>query len=153
MPPRLPDLSLLVADESRHVRQMVREMVQRVGIRRVLEVQDGAEAMDVLAEARPDLAVVDWDLPGVSGEDLIKAARTISTSPAPRIPIVLMLARPRRSIVAKAADLGVNEVITKPFSPAMLWSRLDDVVRRPRPFIAQGDFVRPQPRGAALTEL
>lgn len=150
MPPRLPDLALLVADESRHVRQMVREMVLRVGIRRVLEAQDGAEAMSLLADARPDLALIDWDLPGVSGEDVIRATRTISSSPAPRIPILLMLARPRRSVVEQAAGLGVNEVIAKPFSPAVLCSRLDEVVRRPRPFIAQGDFVRPQPRGAAV---
>jgi DNA-binding response OmpR family regulator len=117
----------------------------------VLEASDGAEATNVLAEARPDLFIVDWDLPGVSGEDVIRAARTISSSPAPRIPILLMLARPRRSVVERAADLGVNEVIAKPFSPAVLWSRLDEVVRRPRPFIAQGDLVRPQARGAALT--
>jgi CheY-like chemotaxis protein len=148
--PSFPDLTLLVADESAHMRRIVREVVLRAGIRRVVEAADGAEAITLLAETSPDVVVLDWDLPVLSGEDFVRLTRTVKTSPAPRVPIVLTLADPRRSAVERAVCLGVNEIVAKPFSPATLWARLDEVVNRPRPFSEAGDLVRPEPRAGGL---
>jgi two-component system, chemotaxis family, chemotaxis protein CheY len=147
--PIFPDLSALVVDESLYIRRIVRDMLMRVGIKRVLEAPDGAEALGILAESKPDLVILDWDLAILSGEEFIRLARTPSTSPAPTVPIILMLAQPRRNVIDRAVNLGVNEIIAKPFSPKTLWSRLDEVINRPRPFSQVKSLLRPQPRLAA----
>src|SRR5829696_7532830 len=123
--PVFPDLAALVADESLYMRRILRDMLTRVGIKRVFEAPDGAEALGVLSESKPDLAIIDWDLAILSGEEFIRLTRT---SPAPTVPIILMLSKPRRYAVDRAVALGVNEVIGKLFSPKILWSRLDEVL-------------------------
>ncbi len=144
--PTFPDLSALVADESLYIRRILRDMLTRVGIKRVLEAPDGAEALGVLGESKPDLVILDWDLAILSGEEFIRLTRTPTTSPAPTIPIILMLSKPRRYAVDRAIALGVNEIIAKPFSPKVLWSRLDEVINRPRPFSQAKGLLRPTPR-------
>jgi two-component system, chemotaxis family, chemotaxis protein CheY len=147
--PTFPDLAALVVDESLYIRRIVRDMLMRVGIKRILEAPDGAEALGVLAESKPDLVILDWDLAILSGEEFIRLTRTPTTSPAPTVPIILMLAQPRRNVVDRAVNLGVNEVIAKPFSPKTLWSRLDEVINRPRPFAQVKSLLRPQPRAGS----
>ncbi|WP_336487480.1 response regulator [Methylobacterium nigriterrae] len=150
--PTFPDLSALVVDESLYIRRIVRDMLMRVGIKRVLEAPDGAEALGVLAESKPDLTIIDWDLAILSGEEFIRLARTPTTSPCPTIPIILMLAQPRRNVVDRAISLGVNEIIAKPFSPKTLWSRLDEVINRPRPYSQVKSLLRPTPRMAGVSK-
>ena len=57
--PTFPDLSALVVDESLYIRRIVRDMLMRVGIKRVLEAPDGAEALGVMAESKPDIAIIE----------------------------------------------------------------------------------------------
>jgi PleD family two-component response regulator len=144
--PTFPDLAALVVDESLYVRRILRDMLARVGIKRVQEAPDGAEALGILGESKPDLVILDWDLAILSGEEFIRLTRTPSTSPAPTVPIILMLSKPKRYIVDRAITLGVNEIIAKPFSPKVIWSRLDEVINRPRPFVQVRGLVRPAPR-------
>jgi PleD family two-component response regulator len=141
--PTFPDLAALVVDESLYMRRILRDMLTRVGIKRVLEAPDGAEALGVLAESKPDLVILDWDLAILSGEEFIRLTRTPTTSPAPSIPMILMVSKPRRYVVDRAMSLGVNEIIAKPFSPKILWSRLDEVINRPRTYIQVKGLLRP----------
>lgn len=149
--PSFPDLSALVVDESLYIRRIVRDMLQRTGIRRMQEAIDGAEALGCIAEARPDLVILDWDLDILSGEEVIRLVRNPETSPAPTVPLILMMAQPRKDRVERAVRLGVNEVIAKPFSPKTLWSRLDEVINRPRPYDTVKSMLRPRPRQLAST--
>ncbi len=141
--PTFPDLAALVVDESLYMRRILRDMLTRVGIKRVLEAPDGAEALGVLAESKPDLVILDWDLAILSGEEFIRLTRTPATSPAPSIPMILMVSKPRRYVVDRAMSLGVNEIIAKPFSPKILWSRLDEVINRPRTYVQVKGLLRP----------
>lgn len=151
--PTFPDLAALVVDESLYVRRILRDMLTRVGIKRVLEAPDGAEALGVLSESKPDLVILDWDLAILSGEEFIRLTRTPSTSPAPTVPIIVMMSKPRRYIVDRAISLGVNEIVAKPFSPKVLWSRLDEVINRPRPYLQVKSLLRPVGRTAPATQL
>jgi len=151
--PTFPDLSALVVDESTYVRRIVRDMLNRVGIKRFLEAPDGAEALGALAENRPDFVILDWDLAILSGEEFIRLARTPSTSPAPTIPLILMVSQPRRFVVERAISLGVNEIVAKPFSPKILWTHLDEVLNRPRPYTQIKGLLRPVTRTSALAPI
>jgi two-component system, chemotaxis family, chemotaxis protein CheY len=147
--PLFPDLSVLVVDDNSYLRRVVRDMLSRVGLRRISEAPDGAEALSLLSEMRPDLVVLDWDLPILSGEEFVRLARTPSTSPAPTVPIVAMISQPQKFVIGRAVAVGVNEILVKPFSPKALWARLDEIINKPRPFVQVGGLVRPAPRGGA----
>jgi len=146
--PSFPDLSALVVDESLYIRRIVRDMLQRTGIRRVQEAVDGAEALGCVAEGRPDLLILDWDLAILSGEEVIRLIRNAETSPAPTTPLILMMSRPQKDRVEREVRLGVKEVIAKPFSRKTLWSRLDEVINRPRPYETVKSMLRPKSRRA-----
>jgi two-component system chemotaxis response regulator CheY len=113
--PTFPDLAALVVDESLYIRRILRDMLGRVGIKRVQEAPDGAEALGLLGESKPDLVILDWDLAILSGEEFIRLRRSPTTSPAPTVPIILTLSKPTRYVVDRAIALGVNEIIAKPF--------------------------------------
>jgi PleD family two-component response regulator len=81
-----PHHSVLVADSNSYQRRIVRDMLSRVGIKGVVEAVDGAEALSVLAQSRPDLVLVAWDLPILTGEEFVRLVRTPSTSPTPHGP-------------------------------------------------------------------
>src|ERR687893_221463 len=112
--PTFPDLAALVVDESLYIRRILRDMLTRVGIKRVLEAPDGAEALGVLSESKPDLVILDWDLAILSGEEFIRRPRTPTPPPGPTTPTTLMLSKPPRSVVARALAPGVKEIIAKP---------------------------------------
>jgi two-component system, chemotaxis family, chemotaxis protein CheY len=138
-----------VVDDNTYLRRVVRDMLARVGLRRIAEAPDGAEALSLLSEMRPDLVVLAWELPILSGEEFVRLARTPSTSPAPTVPVVVMISQPQKFIIERAIAAGVNEILVKPFSPKALWARLDEIINNPRPFVQVGGMVRPAPRSGA----
>lgn len=148
--PIFPDVSVLVVDDGHYARKLIREMLSRVNIRRVSEAPDGAEALALLADVRPDAVILNWELPILSGEEFIRLTRTPSTSPSPTVPIILMLAAPEKHTVERAVMLGVNEILVKPYSPKALWARLDEVLNHPRQYVkTPGGLLRPAPRTPA----
>lgn len=141
-----PDHSVLLVEDNSYVRRLVRDMLARVGLRRVTEAADGAEGLALLAETRPDVVILGWDLPVLSGEEFVRLARTPATAPVPTVPIIAIMANPQKFMIERAAAIGVNEILAKPFSPKALWARLDEVIRKPRAFIEVGGLVRPARR-------
>ena len=117
-------------------------------MRRVTEAPDGAEALALLGDLRPDLVILDWELPILSGEEFTRLTRTPSTSPAPTVPIITVMTQPQKFMIERAIAIGVNEILARPFSPKALWARLDEVINKPRPFVQAGALIRPAPRAA-----
>lgn len=94
-------------------------------------VADGDEAQAAIDAVLPDLAIVDWMLPGVSGLELAKRWRT---QPRTRdLPIIMLTARAEESDKITALDAGADDYLTKPFSPQELMARIRAVLRRRAP--------------------
>jgi two-component system, chemotaxis family, chemotaxis protein CheY len=144
--PQFPDILVLVAEPSVHMRRIIREVLTRSGIRRLLEASDGAEAIEMFATAIPDLVIVDWDMPMLSGEEFIRLARNPHTSPSAKVPILMVLSNPQRHIVEKSISLGVSDLLVKPFSPKALWQRMDSIIKNPVHFTKTGSRYRPTAR-------
>ncbi len=144
--PRFPDLLLLIADQSVHMRRIVRDVVSRAGIKRIVEAADGAEAIELFSTAIPNLMIIDWDMPMLTGEEFVRLVRTPATSPAPKVPIIMLTGNPQKNHVEKAIALGVSDVVVKPFSPKSLWQRMDQIIRYPREFVQVGSIMKPGAR-------
>ena len=94
----------------------------------MVAVGDGAAAVDACQAERPDLAVLDVMMPGVTGLDAIRV-RAESPSTA-TIPVILLTARAQETDVEQGFDAGADDYVTKPFSPRELASRVAAVLAR-----------------------
>lgn len=122
-------LILTVEDES-SIREMLRFALQRADFR-VAEAGDAQTARLKIAEARPDLILMDWMLPGVSGVEL---ARELKTQPMTKdIPIIMVTARVEEEDKVRGLNTGADDYVTKPFSFPELVARINAVLRRSLP--------------------
>jgi len=125
-------LVLIVEDETALV-TLLRYNLEREGFR-VSEARDGEEALVLCQEERPDIILLDWMLPHLSG---LEVCRRLRRAPATRdVPIVILTARGEEQDKIRGLDSGADDYVTKPFSPAELISRLRAVLRRSRPALS-----------------
>jgi two-component system, chemotaxis family, chemotaxis protein CheY len=130
--PKLPDLVVLVAEPGIHMRRIVREILLRAGIKRIIEATDGAEALGQYTTLVPDIVILEWDMPMLSGEDFIRLARTSPETSKRDTPIILTLNNPSKMTVDLAIKLGIHDILAKPISPKALCTRMQSSVIRAR---------------------
>ncbi len=119
-------LILIVEDEVPLV-TMLRYNLEKQGYR-VDEATDGQEALTRIAEVRPDLVLLDWMLPTLSG---IEVCRQIRRRPETRnLPVIMVTARTEDQDAVRGLDTGADDYITKPFSIAFLIARMRALLRR-----------------------
>lgn len=117
------ELILVVDDEPRIVKQ-ARDYLERSGLR-VTDAADGKQALILARHERPDLVVLDLNLPGMDGLDVCRALRRES-----EVPIIMLTARAEETDRLIGLELGADDYITKPFSPRELVARVRAVLRR-----------------------
>lgn len=121
----MQDVCFLVIDNSRMVRSKVRNVIEnRLGVELVMEAADGAEAIKTLQAHKIDMIISDWDMPGLSGEELLYEVRNNRQWSA--IPFIMMTGNKDRERILSAMQNGVSNYIIKPFSPA----ELEDKIRK-----------------------
>ena len=120
---------ILVADDDVDIRELVEFKLSTMG-HEIVAVGDGAAAIDACLAQKPDLAVLDVMMPGVSGLDAIHAIRADPT--LADLPVILLTARAQESDVETGFDSGADDYITKPFSPRELASRVQALLSRSR---------------------
>lgn len=119
-------LVLLVEDEAA-LAAMLRYNLERRGFR-VEEAGDGQEALHRLAETAPDLVLLDWMLPGVSG---LEVCRQIRRRPQTRdLPVIMLTARTEDQDAVRGLDTGADDFVTKPFNMDALLARMRALLRR-----------------------
>lgn len=129
---KLPDLAILIADPSIHMRRIIREILLRSGVKRIIEASDGADALQQYVNLLPDVVIIEWDMPILSGEDFIRLARTSPETQTRDTPIILTLGEPHKTVVARAMSLGILDMLAKPISPKALSMRILTAVARAR---------------------
>ena len=133
LPARSNPKTILVVDDEATIREVIRRYLEREGFA-VREAADGYAALDALAEAVPDLIVLDLMLPGVDGLTLTRQLRTprpgAEREARQRVPIIMLTARGETSDRIRGLDQGADDYVAKPFSPQELVSRVRAVLRR-----------------------
>jgi two-component system phosphate regulon response regulator PhoB len=121
---------ILVVEDEEPIRQMIAFNLTRAGFE-VDEAEDSSSARLRIADCRPDLLLVDWMLPDSSGLELTRTLRREDANKD--IPIIMLTARAEERDKILGLDGGVDDYITKPFSPRELLSRINAVLRRAAP--------------------
>ncbi|MFT3690730.1 phosphate regulon transcriptional regulator PhoB [Paenirhodobacter sp.] len=120
---------LVVEDESAQ-REVLQYNLEAEGFRVVMAV-NGDEALLMVREEKPDLIVLDWMLPNVSG---IEICRRVKANPETRaIPIIMLSARSEESDRVRGLETGADDYVVKPYSVVELMARLRTQLRRTRP--------------------
>jgi DNA-binding response OmpR family regulator len=117
-------MKILVVDDDPDLLDVIVFAFQQAGFL-PLKASDGAAALELLQTERPDLAVLDINLPGLNGFDLIRAIRRQS-----EVPLMMLTVRNEEEDVVRALDLGADDYLSKPFSPRVLVARVRALLRR-----------------------
>ena len=139
-------LAVLIVDGNHYTRRLTRMMLANLGIRSIYEAGDGVVALEAIRSVNPDVMIVDWDLPVLTGQEVMRIVRSPGSFPRPNLPIIMLTDIGKRSRVNAAMRLGVHEMLVKPVSPKLLQLRLIGLMLRPRPMIRAGRYYIPMPR-------
>ncbi len=118
--------SVLVVDDEPTIAEVVSRYLERAGYRTRV-APDGPRALELVADQRPDLVVLDLMLPGIDG---LEVMRRLRESDRERIALILLTAKGEESDRVIGLRLGADDYVVKPFSPAELVARVDAVLRR-----------------------
>ena len=119
--------TVLVADDDSDIRELVSFKLGQAGYE-VLAVGDGAEALEAARAHRPDLAILDLMMPGLSGLDVCSQLRREEATAA--VPVIMLTAKAQEQDVATGFAAGADDYVVKPFSPRELVSRVQAVLAR-----------------------
>ncbi len=125
---------VLIVEDDPSLSTLLRYNIEKEGFR-VSEAHDGEEALLQVDETQPDLVVLDWMLPKVSGIEVCRRLRArVETK---NLPVIMLTARGEDADRVRGLDTGADDYLTKPFSMTELLARIRAVLRRIRPALAE----------------
>ena len=127
-------IRILVADDEPNQLELLTFNLTQAGFE-VVRAGDGQQALDMVEEHRPDLVIIDWMMPHMSGIDVCRTLR--SRSETKRLPIIILSARGEEGDRTLGLDIGADDYISKPFSPREMVSRVRALLRRAHPSLAE----------------
>lgn len=136
----------MVVDDSPFALDLTCQALLGFGIRTRFACRSAADAISILKESPVDLLLVDCEMPGTDGFELVRWLRRSSLDPNAFCPVIMTAAHLRHSRATEARDCGASFVIVKPFSAIALLERIVWVSRDQRPFLEVGEYFGPDRR-------
>jgi len=124
------DITILIADDEPNQLELMDYNLRNAGFS-IIKASNGLEALELIENHSPDLIILDWMMPKMSGIDVCRTLR--SRSETKLLPIIILSARSEDSDKSLGLDTGADDYISKPFSPKELLSRVKALLRRSRP--------------------
>ena len=122
-----PNLRFLVVDDFSTMRRIVRNLLKELGYTNADEAEDGAVALAKLKSEKFDFVVSDWNMPNMTGIELLKGIRAEPTLKG--LPVLMITAEARKENIIEAAQNGANGYIVKPFTAATLDEKLTKIFK------------------------
>jgi len=119
-------MSILVVDDFSTMRRIISNVLRQLGYENIVEAEDGTKALAILDTQQIDFVITDWNMPQMSGLDLLKAIR--SNKDKKNIPVLMVTAEAMQENIIAAAQAGVNNYIVKPFNAATLKEKISSVI-------------------------
>ncbi|GAB6068069.1 chemotaxis response regulator CheY [Methylothermus subterraneus] len=122
------NMKILVVDDFSTMRRIIKNLLRELGFTNIAEADDGQTALPKLKSGDFDLLITDWNMPGMTGIDLLRAVR--ADEKLAKLPVLMVTAEARRDQIVAAAQAGVNGYIIKPFTAATLKDKLEKIFER-----------------------
>lgn len=118
----------LVVDDFSTMRRIVNNLLRDAGFGHVSEAENGVEALRKLETERFDFIISDWNMPNMTGLELLKAVR--GSAKLHKLPFLLITAEARKENIVDAAQAGADGYIVKPFTAATLTQKIEAIIKR-----------------------
>jgi len=122
------DLTVLVVDDFLTMRRIVRKILRDLDFQNIIEAEDGTAAIDVLKNTKIDLIVSDWNMPKMTGLELLRHVRADDRTKD--LPFLMVTAEAQKENIVEAVKARVSNYIVKPFTAATLEEKLSKIVPR-----------------------
>jgi len=122
-----PNLKVLVVDDFATMRKIEKNILGQLGIKNVEEADDGSTALPKIKASSYDIILLDWNMPTMTGLELLKAVR--ADDDIKDTPIIMVTAEALKDNIIAAAQAGVNDYIVKPFTAGALEDKLRKVLK------------------------
>jgi two-component system, chemotaxis family, chemotaxis protein CheY len=119
-------MKILLVDDSRTIRNIQKNVLAKLGYSDIMEASDGVEALKQIGELRPDLALVDWNMPNMDGITLVRKIRETDKS----LPLIMVTTEAEKRRVIEAIQAGVNNYVVKPFTAETLGEKINATLAR-----------------------
>ncbi|MCI5049120.1 MAG: response regulator [Rickettsiales bacterium] len=143
---RFKNIKVLVTDYDKHIRNLVKGVLEDFGFQQIHMATNGKEAVEIIQNEAIDLLITEWPMTLVDGKELVNFIRVSGRAPRQDLPIIMLTGKAEKEDVLEARDFGVTEFVVKPFTAKTLSHRIIQVVDNPRPFIITEEFVGPERR-------
>ena len=121
-------IKILIVDDFSTMRRIIKNLLRDLGFTNTAEADDGTSALPMLKAGGFDFLVTDWNMPGMTGIDLLKAVRADPNLAS--LPVLMVTAEAKRDQIVAAAQAGVNGYVVKPFTAQTLKEKLDRIFER-----------------------
>ncbi len=121
-------MKILVVDDFSTMRRIIKNLLRDLGFTNADEADDGNTALPMLQTGKYDFLVTDWNMPGMTGIDLLRAVRADDSLKS--LPVLMVTAEAKRDQIVAAAQAGVNGYVVKPFTAAVLKEKIDKIFER-----------------------
>ncbi|MCP1726454.1 two-component system chemotaxis response regulator CheY [Natronospira proteinivora] len=122
------NMKILVVDDFSTMRRIIKNLLRDLGFNNTQEADDGKTALPMLKNGDFDFVVTDWNMPGMTGLDLLKEIR--ADDKLQSTPVLMVTAEAKRDQIVEAAQCGVNGYIIKPFTAATLKEKIEKIFER-----------------------
>ena len=122
------NMKILIVDDFSTMRRIIKNLLRDLGFTNTQEADDGLTALPMLQKGDFDFLVTDWNMPGMTGIDLLKHVRADERLSA--MPILMVTAEAKRDQIVEAAQAGVNGYVIKPFTAAALKEKIEKIFDR-----------------------
>lgn len=139
-------LSILVVEDSPHMRKLLCEMLRALEVGTILDAGDGSEGWQKFQTHHPDIVLTDASMEPMDGYALLENIRAHDNPHLATTPVIMVTGHCEVKAVERARDLGVTEYLAKPITPVGLYSRLMEAAAHPRPFVRAEGFFGPDRR-------
>jgi len=122
------DMKILIVDDFSTMRRIIKNLLRDLGFSNTSDADDGLTALPMLKGGSYDFLVTDWNMPGMTGIELLKAVR--SDPNLASLPVLMVTAEQKKEQIVEAAQAGVNGYIVKPFTAITLKEKIDKIFER-----------------------
>ena len=122
------DMKILIVDDFSTMRRIIKNLMSDLGFNNTSEADDGKTALPILQAGDFDFLITDWNMPGMTGIDLLKMVR--ADLKLAKLPVLMVTAEAKREQIVEAAQAGVNGYIIKPFNATTLKEKIEKIFER-----------------------
>ncbi len=122
------NMKILVVDDFSTMRRIVKNILRQLNFNNIIEADDGSTALDTLQREKIDMVVSDWNMPKMTGLELLKAIR--SDDALKDIPFLMVTAEAQQENIIEAVKSGVSNYIVKPFTAETLGQKINQIFNK-----------------------